>query len=113
MTMLDTTLDPWMAGREPPPPEPLAAALRGVAPTVGSPGAGFDHAPGAAPSLADGLASAARDRLKLALARPGRVRESAYRLLEADALFTYACEAALERGDATAVLRRILALASG
>lgn len=109
-----TTPDAWVAGREPPPPEPLAAALRGICRREGVSGAAVtDPLENAAPALGDELASAARARLELALARPGRVRESAYRLLEADALFTYACEAALERGDATAVLRRILAVASG
>jgi hypothetical protein len=53
-----------------------------------------------------------RDRLEAALARPGRVRESAFRLLEADALLTYACEAALEAEDPAGALRRIL-LAAG
>jgi len=48
--------------------------------------------------------------LDAARARPGRVRESAFRLLEADALLTYACEAALESGDPEAALRRILSV---
>ncbi|MDF2697623.1 MAG: hypothetical protein K0S65_6006, partial [Labilithrix sp.] len=41
-------------------------------------------------------------------ARLGRVRDSAFRLLEADALLTYACEAALERDDPETALQRIL-----
>lgn len=124
-----SSLQVWLQGREPAPPEPLAAALRGRVGTAGTEGGdsatgavGVEPAADAArgalyeaasPALPDVLASAARDRLALAMARPGRDRESAYRLLEADALFTYACEAALERGDAPATLRRILALASG
>ena len=36
------------------------------------------------------------------------MRESAFRLLEADALLTYACEAAVEAKDPDAALRRIL-----
>jgi hypothetical protein len=55
------------------------------------------------------LAREARVRLDLARAHPGRVRESAFRLLEADALLTYACEAALEAEDPEAALRRVLA----
>jgi hypothetical protein len=38
------------------------------------------------------------------------VRESAFRLLEADALVTYACEAALEADDPESALRRILSV---
>ncbi len=41
--------------------------------------------------LGGGLAELARAR-----AEPGRVRASAFHLLAADALVTYACEAALE-----------------
>lgn len=40
--------------------------------------------------------AAALDR---ALENPGRVRSSAFELLTADALITYACEAALETDD--------------
>lgn len=43
-------------------------------------------------------------RLDRARARPGRVRESAFELLVADALITYACEAALESEDPTTAL---------
>lgn len=41
------------------------------------------------------------------MARPGRVRESAFELLVADALVTYACEAALESDDAVKALGRL------
>ena len=103
----------WLAAREPSPPPPLAAALRGVARPETSDAAGARAGGGASRALAEVLTAAARERLDRAIARPGRARESAFRLLEADALFTYACEAALEGEDATAVLRRILAVASG
>jgi hypothetical protein len=43
-----------------------------------------------------------------ALSRPGRDRAAAFDLLAADALVTYACEAALETPDAEASLERIL-----
>jgi len=42
------------------------------------------------------------------LRTPGRVRESAFDLLAADALLTYACEAALESPDPEGVLGAIL-----
>jgi hypothetical protein len=81
-----------MAARRPVPPSDLAGALV------------FDGDPSA-----DALSSEARSRLAVARARTGRVREGAFRLLEADALLTYACEAALEHDDPEAALRRILA----
>jgi hypothetical protein len=59
------------------------------------------------------LADRGVERLTMALSRPGRQRASAFRLLEADALFTYACEAALESEDPMGVLRRILVVAAG
>jgi hypothetical protein len=82
-----------MAARRPLPPENLAASL-GVAEA---------SAPHHAALTVEGLA-----RLGQALARLGRVRESAFRLLEADALITYACEAALEAEDPEAALRHVL-----
>jgi hypothetical protein len=80
-----------MAGRRPAPPADLAEALA---------------LPGEA--SVEGLAAEGESRLCVARARLGRVRESAFRLLEADALITYACEAALEREDPEVALRRIL-----
>jgi len=82
-----------MASRRPAPPADLAAALH----VHDAPGA-FDVA----------LAVAARARLAEARAQPGRTRASAFRLLEADALITYACEAALDTEDPEDALRRIL-----
>lgn len=83
----------WLASRRPPPPAELAEALR----LEGS-GGPLDVA----------LTRAGLARLEEARVRPGRVRESAFRLLEADALLTYACEAALESEDPRRTLRRIL-----
>jgi len=80
-----------MAGRRPAPPADLAEAL-----AFGG------------ESSADALMVEAGSRLAAARARLGRVRESAFRLLEADALITYACEAALEREDPEAALRQVL-----
>lgn len=58
------------------------------------------------------LATLGRQALEAALSRPGRVRESAFELLGADALITYACEAALEADDPEASLTWILRSAS-
>jgi hypothetical protein len=58
--------------------------------------------------LVEALAEAGLDRLRSARDATGRVRESAFRLLEADALLTYACEAALESEAPPEELRRIL-----
>ncbi|MBM4182630.1 MAG: hypothetical protein FJ207_00225 [Gemmatimonadetes bacterium] len=93
-----TSLAAWMEARRPPPPADLAERVHI---------AGVDVAPHVA------LADEGRARLAAARARPGRVRESAFRLLEADALFTYACEAALETDDPEAALRGILAATQG
>jgi hypothetical protein len=46
--------------------------------------------------------------LEEAVTRPGRDREAAYRLLAADALITYGCEAASEAADIRAALREVL-----
>jgi hypothetical protein len=54
----------------------------------------------------------ARTALDAALSLPGHQREGAFHLLAADALFTYACEAALEAEDAEGALRSILDRAS-
>jgi len=86
-----------MTARRPTPPTDLAEAL--------------DFA-GEADTSADAwvaaLSAEGGSRLAAARARLGRVRESAFRLLEADALITYACEAALEREDPEAALRQVL-----
>lgn len=92
-----TALAEWIVSRRPAPPADLAARVR-----VEGGIAAFDVA----------LSDVGCDRLGQARARPGRVRESAFRLLEADALITYACEAALETEDPPGALRRILASAS-
>ncbi len=86
----------WLGSRRPPPPPELAKALVVEAGSEGE--------------LASALTKASRARLDEALAVPGRVvRPSAFRLLEADALATYACEAALESDQPEAALRRIQA----
>jgi len=62
------------------------------------------------PASPEALAESARRALRAAAARPGRVRESAFDLLAADALLTYACEAALESEDPEGALDALLDL---
>jgi len=88
-----TDLGSWLGERRPPAPSELAAE---VATGLGQ-GEPFAS-----------LLSASGRRLDEARARPGRVRDSAFSLLAADALITYACEAALESDDPEGSLRRIV-----
>ena len=84
----------WLDSRRPPPPADLRARL----------GETGGHAGDA---LVEHLLTEATAALDRARASPGRVRESALELLVADALFTYACEAALELPQPDAALGRI------
>lgn len=86
-------LGAWLAGREPEPPAELGSALL---------------EDGAGGPIGRSLTDVGLQRLDEARARLGRIRESAFRLLEADALLTYACEAALESDHPEGELRRIL-----
>jgi len=86
----------WLRERRPPAPEALGAAVRGALLEAG------------AGSPLEALDRASRARLGVALQRLGRVRESAFALLAADALVTYACEAALEEDDPGAALESLL-----
>ncbi len=89
-----TDLRSWLDARRPPPPPDLCGHLAaGV-------GLGDGDAVGS-------LTHEAVSALHRARAATGRVRQSARDLLMADALFTYACEAALELPDPDAALRRI------
>lgn len=97
-----STLEGWLAERSPEPPAELARELR----------ASLAAADEAGDRLFDVLMVAARERLGRARARPGRVRESAFHLLAADAFFSYACEAALESDDPEAALLRIVEVAA-
>ena len=97
--MSEEPLVSWLRSRLPPIPEPLLPLLLegdeealvegGLTATVALAGRGMDH-------------------LISALERPGRDRDAAFRLLSADALLTYACEAAAEEEDARAGLERIM-----
>ncbi len=98
----------WLRAREPAPPARLAAR---VAAAIG--GAGGEPASAAAEVCLD----ACERLLSDVAARPTSGRESALDLLAADALATYALEAAAEspaslESRATDALRRIAALAT-
>jgi hypothetical protein len=99
-------LSAWLASRRPRPPEELAVRLPAA---VGSEAGGEE---GGA-ELVRRLTRAGRVERDRALRRPGRVRESAFHLLTADAVFTYACEAALEDEDPEAALRLVLEVGAG
>lgn len=94
--MSGTVLD-WLASRTPPPPAPLLSSLRGE----------VEGAAGAA-ELVVVLAHCGRRALERALAGPARERGTALALLAADALITYACEAAVEAEDVEGALAGIL-----
>lgn len=84
----------FLSARTPPAPAPLAVWLERVPVSEGT--------------TAEALLRAGLDELDAARTAPGRVRQSAFHLLAADALLTYACEAALELDDPRAELVRIL-----
>jgi hypothetical protein len=85
----------WFEGRRPRPPSDLEHAL-GSSDALGG--------------LSETLLAMSRVQLDETRRRPGRVRESAFALLMADGLLTYACEAALESEDAEAALERLLSI---
>ena len=85
----------WLSTRTPPAPDELKSWLI-VDDSSGSGGGGT--------SLTGSLVKAGLRHLEEAVARPGRDRQAAYRLLAADALITYACEAASEAADVQAAL---------
>ena len=74
----------FLASRTPPPPEALGARI-----AAGARGGEATRA----------LTEQALGELARSRALAGRVRESAWHLLAADALLTYACEAALDGSD--------------
>lgn len=92
----------WLATREPEPPEAVKVGLE--VETIGATEAG---------ELVGVLATAGRSRLDQARANLGRVRASAFHLLAADALVTYACEAALEADDPESALKAVVEVSVG
>lgn len=95
-----SSMGAWLSGRRPEPPLDLARRLGDSALEEGS-----------LPTAS--LAGAGRRELDAARRAPGRVRESALRLLAADALLTYACEAALEEADPATSLEALVRKAGG
>lgn len=89
----------WLNGRRPRPPEDLRARVRAEVIGLGEP-----------EDAQTGLITAGCAALGRALAQPGRVRAAAFDLLAADALVTYACEAALECDDPDAELDRLVSI---
>ncbi|MFQ5538091.1 MAG: hypothetical protein ACE5GJ_11665 [Gemmatimonadota bacterium] len=89
----------WLEGRTPSPPSTLARWLEEREPAPGAP----EGEEVWRTLTAWGIAALDRAR-----SHPGRVRESAFHLLAADALLTYACEAALETEEPTRALDEIL-----
>lgn len=83
----------FLASRHPGPPAALEAWIGSLS----------LEGPAEGALLRGGLAE-----LRRARSRPGRVRESALSLLAADALLTWACEAALEAGDPEASMAVVL-----
>ena len=90
----------WLASRTPTAPDELRAWLT-IADVV-------TKSSSRAVAVSGLLAEAGRVHLDKAVARPGRDRGAAHELLAADALITYACEAAGEATDVDAVLHDIL-----
>lgn len=102
---MESALD-WLATRTPRAPDELKAWLR-VSDGGVDPDGGVDlH--GRAASVTESLLMAGLLHLEEAVTRPGRDREAAHRLLAADALITYGCEAASEAADIRGVLREVL-----
>ena len=89
----------WLDNRAPPAPDGLRSRF------------GPLHGGGA--SLSEALGRLSVRHLAEALKLPGRNREAAFYLLAADALLTYACEAAVEQEDPEAALSLVLERASG
>lgn len=85
----------WIAEREPPAVVSLEAWLS-------------EDGAASPDDLVGSLTAHGIRALDRARANPGRVRESAFDLLAADALLTYACEAALEADDVESALHGIL-----
>lgn len=84
----------FLATRTPPAPAPLGAWLHDVVLDGDGTGAA--------------LLDAGLMELDASRSAPGRVRDSAFHLLAADALLTYACEAALGADDPRAALVEIM-----
>lgn len=87
----------WVASRTPAVPAPLLEALDAAVDLSG-------------PLRPELFMDAGRAQLRAAADRTGRVRSSAFSLLLADALITWACEVAVESDAPDDVLRECLRL---
>ncbi len=96
---MDSPID-FLATRTPPAPDELIAWLKIPA--------GVPDPDGGAVSVPRALVDAGLRHLEKTVASPGRDREAAHRLLAADALVTYGCEAAAEANDVRAALEELL-----
>lgn len=85
----------WLDARRPPMPLELRAAV--YAACAARPATGAATGPGGGAALADRLAEAGLEALGRVASAPPE-RGTAIELLAADALLTYACEAAAEAG---------------
>lgn len=114
----------WLERRRPRPPDDLGRRVTRAVGDVAHAGPEVDR--GVAdvdrevtevedpePNAPQMLLVAAVRRLDAARARPGRVRESAFELLTADALVTYACEAALESERPVEAMERLMEVGRG
>ncbi|MEQ8329059.1 MAG: hypothetical protein RH859_01225 [Longimicrobiales bacterium] len=105
------SLTDWLSERQPAPPPTLARRLAALGADGVSDGTASDTAEGAG-SVRSRLERAGLTALDAARAAPGRERESAWALLMADALLTYAAEAALDEDDPDAALEAMMARAA-
>ena len=109
------SLTDWLAERRPAPPPTLARRLEALGADDATGGATADagepagEGPG---SVRRRLERAGLAALDAARAAPGRERDSAWALLMADALLTYAAEAALAEDDPDAALEAMMARAA-
>jgi len=86
----------WLEARRPAAPADLIGAMVDA------------RSPASTADVRTVLGQAALSDLARARARPGRVRASAFHLLAADGLLTYACEAALDENAPAEALRQVL-----
>ncbi len=92
----------WLSSREPQPPKALVEQLDAA--VAAAPDSRFTGA-----SMAEALAELGLATLRGVVRRQGAAYDTALDLLAADALVTYAFEAASEEGgDVTALARRLL-----
>lgn len=95
---MTATTTAWLAERTPVPPRAFSR---------------WKEAPESGEGRVADLVRAGVMALREARSQPGRRRETAFLLLEADGFLTYACEAAAEEDDPARVLEGILLAVAG